>query len=573
LLTTDGYPDRVPARTAQRIEDIVSQLQNFWMALAPRKKGALVGGIAALIACVLILSRVATTPSYVLLYAGLDPSAAGEVIAALEQRGVMHDVRGDAIYVDQSDRDQLRMSLAAENLPANGPAGYELLDGLSGFGTTSQMFDAAYWRAKEGELARTIVASPLINAARVHLATPTNDPFQSRSTVTGSVSVRPAGGALSESHARSLRFLVASAVSGLSAEDVVVIDADSGQVLSDAASQSVSSDAQSRALVLRQNIERLLGARVGPQNAVVEVSVELITARETIVEHQIDPSSRVVISTDNEERSDTSQDAGAGGVSVASNLPDGDGAGDTGSTSSSQNSQTRERVNYEVSETQREIEQMPGGIRRLGVAVLVNAVTRIGDDGIAVTEPRAAEELEALRGLVQSAIGFDTARGDQITIHSMQFEVAETLPLVSQTAGLFNGIDVGRLVQVVVLGVVTLVLGLFVIRPIAVAGFHSEPTGFLPRTATSGQLALADAGPGGRSATPSTANSATGPAAAATDSSLSGEAILPSLQTTGAIELAGPNPVDRLRSLIQEREVETVEILRSWMEEGEEPTI
>ena len=40
------------------------------------------------------------------------------------------------------------------------PQGYELLDSLSGFGTTSQMFDAAYWRAKEGELARTIVVQP-----------------------------------------------------------------------------------------------------------------------------------------------------------------------------------------------------------------------------------------------------------------------------------------------------------------------------------------------------------------------------------------------------------------------------
>jgi flagellar M-ring protein FliF len=117
------------------------------------------------------------------------------------------------------------------------------------------------------------------------------------------------------------------------------------------------------------------------------------------------------------------------------------------------------------------------------------------------------------------------------------------------------------------------VLGLFVIRPIAVAGFQSEPTGFLSRTATSSQLALADTGPGARSATPSTANSATGPAAVATDPNVSGEAILPNRQTTGAIELAGPNPVDRLRSLIQEREVETVEILRSWMEEDEEPII
>ena len=52
------------------------------------------------------------------------------------------------------------MALAAKGLPAGGPAGYEILDNLSGFGTTSQMFDAAYWRAKEGELARTITGSP-----------------------------------------------------------------------------------------------------------------------------------------------------------------------------------------------------------------------------------------------------------------------------------------------------------------------------------------------------------------------------------------------------------------------------
>jgi len=57
------------------------------------------------------------------------------------------------------------MTLAAEGLPAAGAAGYELLDQLSGFGTTAQMFDAAYWRAKEGELARTILSIPEVRAA------------------------------------------------------------------------------------------------------------------------------------------------------------------------------------------------------------------------------------------------------------------------------------------------------------------------------------------------------------------------------------------------------------------------
>ena len=82
-----------------------------------------------------------------------------------------------SILVDSAARDRIRMALAAKGLPAGGPAGYEILDNLSGFGTTSQMFDAAYWRAKEGELARTITGSPNVRSARVHLANPVSQPF------------------------------------------------------------------------------------------------------------------------------------------------------------------------------------------------------------------------------------------------------------------------------------------------------------------------------------------------------------------------------------------------------------
>ena len=74
---------------------------------------------------------------------------------------------------------------------------------------TSQMFDAAYWRAKEGELARTIVASPRIRAARVHIANPSADPFQPDREVTASVAIRPAAAGLAPGHAQALRYLVA----------------------------------------------------------------------------------------------------------------------------------------------------------------------------------------------------------------------------------------------------------------------------------------------------------------------------------------------------------------------------
>ena len=114
----------------------------------------------AIVASIFGISRVATAPSYAMLYSGLDAAASGEVIAELEAEGVPYQVDGGSILVDRSARDRIRMSLAGKGLPAGGPAGYEILDNLSGFGTTSQMFDAAYWRAKEGELARTITGSP-----------------------------------------------------------------------------------------------------------------------------------------------------------------------------------------------------------------------------------------------------------------------------------------------------------------------------------------------------------------------------------------------------------------------------
>ncbi|MEL6681003.1 MAG: flagellar M-ring protein FliF, partial [Pseudomonadota bacterium] len=148
----------------------VDQLIARWTALEPARKVLVFASLVAVIVCTVWIVRLAMTPSMSLLYAGLEGAAATDVIAALEAQGTPYEVRGTAIYVPQSARDQARMALAADGLPSGGAAGYELLDSLSGFGTTSQMFDAAYWRAKEGELARTIAASAQIRTARVHIA-------------------------------------------------------------------------------------------------------------------------------------------------------------------------------------------------------------------------------------------------------------------------------------------------------------------------------------------------------------------------------------------------------------------
>jgi flagellar M-ring protein FliF len=118
-----------------------------WNALELRRKIIVVAATLGVFAAVFGLTRIAAAPSMSLLYAGLEGPQAGEMITALDQRGQRYEVRGDAIYVESSARDETRMALAAQGMPANSSSGYELLDGLTGFGTTAQMFDAAYWRA------------------------------------------------------------------------------------------------------------------------------------------------------------------------------------------------------------------------------------------------------------------------------------------------------------------------------------------------------------------------------------------------------------------------------------------
>ncbi|WP_299592101.1 flagellar basal-body MS-ring/collar protein FliF [uncultured Tateyamaria sp.] len=539
-------------------EKIVQQLLNVWMGLDIKRQITVVAATVAMFLAILAMSKIVTAPTMTLLYAGLENGAAGDVVRSLEQRGIPFEVRGGSIFVDAQDRDQLRLTLASEGLPANNSRGYELLDSLSGFGTTSQMFDAAYWRAKEGELARTIVASPHVAMARVHIASTGSNPFQRSVTPTASVAITPNGAQLTVPQAKAIRFLVASAVAGLSADDVAVIDAN-GALIGTGDDSAPVAGSEDKEKMLRERVERLLEARVGPGNAVVEVSVETVTETEEFRERRFDPQERVVISTDTEERSSTSNEAGGGDVTVASNLPDGEGAG--GDSASSQNSETRERINYEVSETERAIVKAAGAIRRVTVAVLVNQAVAEEDSSTQTTQ-RSEDELSALRELVASAVGFDEGRGDVITIKAMELQSVAPQGTVVETS-VFDRfhVDVMSAIQMTILAIVTLILGLFVVRPV-LSRPHLPPEGLPPSL------------PAGAADTPILA------APASFDKVTSGDIAvhpspdmlpdLPSLdhaQSGEIVERLTVDPVDRLRSMIGERQEETVEILRSWLEE------
>ncbi len=524
----------------------MESLWSNWTNLSIRHKLIVSLAATATLVAVLMMTVMTGNRDMSLLYAGLEADAAGDVVAALEQRGVPYQVRGNAIHVATAQRDQLRMMLAAEGLPAATSQGYELLDSLTGFGTTSQMFDAAYWRAKEGELARTILSSARIRAARVHISTASNRPFQRDQRATAAVTVTTVDGTLSASQAKALRYLVASAVSGLAPDDVAVID-DAGGLIGTGDDLAASDGANgSRGEALRHQVQRLLEARVGHGNAVVELSLDTVTETESIVQRTVDPASRVAISTEVEERSNKNQDSRNADVTVASNLPDGDAAGGTGGSSGESN-ETRALTNFEVSETRREVMRVPGAVRRLSVAVLVNDVTALDATGTQIITPRSDAELETLRELVASAVGFDAERGDVITLRSMAFEPVRALG-TSAEAGDGSPLDLMSLIQLAVLAVVALILGLFVVRPILTSAKRQEAVA-LPAPAADILNGTVD-------------NEGGFPAMA-----------FPTLGAAwdnGMADTDPQDPVSRLRRLIDERQAETVEILQSWIEDPDE---
>lgn len=539
----------------------MQQLVTLWSTLDTQRRGLAILATVAVFAAVLGLSRMATNPTMALLYSGLDNAQAGEVIKSLDQQGVAYDVRGGAIYVEERQRDQLRMTLAGEGLPADSSAGYELLDALSGFGTTSQMFDAAYWRAKEGELARTIVASRFVRSARVHIANSTATPFRRSQSPTASVSITAYGSGLTEENSNAFRYLVASAVAGLSADNVAIIDATTGRILgpkSDAETQNAGND---RAMALKSRVERLLEARVGPGNAIVEVSIETITDRESILERRFDPQSRVAISTDVEEISGSETNGGGAGVTVASNLPDGDAAANQ-ENSQSQNTETRERTNYEVSETTREITRSPGAIKRLTVAVLLNGVPAANAVPGGPREALSETELASLQDLVASAVGFDETRGDVITLKSLEFD---PVPIqgTEASAGFLARLTLEpmRLLQLGVLSLVALALGLFVVRPILAGTPKNSDFDTLSLQGMSQPDLQEDRSLGGGGAI------LEGSAVPATNP---GESTLPAVALPSnpqAASVQDENPASHLKQLIEDRQPDTIEILRSWLED------
>jgi flagellar M-ring protein FliF len=465
------------------------------------KLGAMAGLTAAIAGFFMYVMGWMTEAPKALLFSGLEQRDSSEIATRLDAMKVPYELQADGatILVPSDQVLKLRMQFAGDGVPAGGSVGYEIFDRSDAFGQTSFVQNVNLVRALEGELGRTIRSLASISNARVHLNIPKHELFaEKQSDPTASVVLR-ARGTVSPGQVQAIQNLIASAVPGMNAAAVTVID-EKGTMLGGGTAQSGSAVVQHDERTatfedrLRSQVEDIITGVVGPGRARVQVAADIDYARTTKESQTFDPDGQVVRSTQTSNANASNQDGkGQTGVTVTNSLPAGaqDGAAGGAGASSSSDAHTEETVNYEISKTTSTEIQEGGKIKRLSVAVAVDGSYTTDDKGTRTYKPRSAEEMQQIEQLVRSAIGYDDKRGDQLKVINLQFTQpeAETLPPAEEPFLGLNKDDYWRIAQFAGLGVIALLLIFFVMRPLvsAVAG-PSATAGALTTTAQGGAM-------------------------------------------------------------------------------------
>ncbi len=465
------------------METIVKILRD----LGPGRVSA-IGGITVIaVLFFLFLTARLSTPLMSPLYSDLQEADSQEIVAYLSSQGIDHQTRkgGSEITVPTSVLAELRMQLSQLGLPRTATIGNELFDQSGSFDTASSFEqEVMRVRALEGELARTIVSLENVKSARVHIVLPRRELFDREERQSSASVVLNMRGShrLDREQIQSIQHLISTAVPGLKAGNISMIDSRGNLLVGGAGEDGLdgggNSQEEKRTAYegrMARQIETLLENAVGYGRARVQVTADMDFSKTVIQEEEYNPEGQVLRSTELVEEQDLSRQGGPEAVSVRGNLPEG-GFGEEGSSLQENRVRTEERANYEISRTTRNRVIAPGEVRHLSVAALVDGHYRLSDDGVEVYQARGEEEMAQLEELIKSAIGFSPRRSDTVSVVNMQFAPLPADDVVElQTLFGFTTAQLSRLIEVMLLTLFGVLVILLLLRPLIVRIFESTP--------------------------------------------------------------------------------------------------
>lgn len=443
------------------------------------KRLAIAGSIVGLVLLVIgAASYFLNKPAYETLYVGLERSDVNQIGMVLSESGISFDVGADgsSVLVPAGRTAQARMLLAEKGLPSSTNAGYELFDNVGSLGLTSFMQEVTRVRALEGEIARTIQSIAGIKAARVHIVVSERANFRrDQQQPSASVVIRSAG-IDATTTAMSIRHLVAAAVPGLSADKVTVLDSN-GSLLAVGDDPSNSSLTRSMGVErtiesqIEDNIYRALMPYLGNGNLRASVRADVNTDTRQIEETIYDPESRVERSIQVVRANDTSNKSAQNTpTSVQQDLPSGTAPSPDAPQSSQQSERKEETTNYEMNS--KRIATISNGysVSKLSIAVVVNQQRLAALIGKDATPEQIAARVAEIQKIASTAAGFDQARGDSITVTSVEFiDGLDGEPV--EAAGFLDGLgtQMGTIINAAAFILVAFLMAWFGLRPLTAA--------------------------------------------------------------------------------------------------------
>ncbi|GLR07549.1 flagellar M-ring protein FliF [Mixta theicola] len=405
---------------------------------------------AAFISVIIALLFWAKSPDYRVLYSNISDEDGGAIVAQLTQMNVPYSFQehGGAIMVPADRVYEARLKLAQQGLPKGGQVGFELLD-QEKFGLSQFNEQINYQRALEGELARTIEKLGPVRSARVHLAIPKQTLFvREQKSPSASVTLDlNTGRLLDAGQVNAISWLISSAVPGLNADNVTLVD-QSGNLLTQRGAQAIQTNQLKYINEIeadyRQRIQAILAPVVGAANVKTQVTaqVDFTTHEQTAEQYQ--PNSapeNMAVRSRQTNSSEQGSKAGPGGVPGAlSNQPPVPTSAPIEQPAAANNPQADENgaliptlpysrqkdetTNYELNRTLIHTKRSPGNIERLSVAVVVN----YQPDGEGKPVALSKEQMEQIQALVKEAMGYSSERGDTLNVVNSLFNTDPSEP-------------------------------------------------------------------------------------------------------------------------------------------------
>ena len=436
------------------------RVPTWWSKTKPRDRLVACLGICLALALLLFAWIYSTASEYRLLFRNLEPEDAGQVVEWLKQEQIPYRLESEGRTIMVSDRrlHEARLKLAAKGLPKNKVVGMELFDQTS-LGATEFVQQLNYTRALQGELSRTIGYLEGIERATVHIARPRPTIFQRKpQPVTASVVLHVRRGYLLDyPKVYGIAYLIASAVEGLSLDDVTILD-QQGNLLFQ--KQAIGLETTINPILdqqkgveeyLRGKAQTMLDQMLGKDRALVRVNVELEGRQQREVHETYNPENQTIQSETVKTRKTREQTPDNSNSTGSRAKIKKEGTTDNSSKSREKDDQEETRdTRYALDKIVKEVESKSGSLKRITLA-------------LALDQPLASQ-MEPIGRLIQQAVGFEPKRGDTYEVTTLAFLRTETKEESVTPPTRFNYETISLILRSSLIALAILMAGLICLR-------------------------------------------------------------------------------------------------------------